>query len=159
MFKRAGSLSQRRRTLAVIVVCVTAAAFGLKLLDFLIGNAYFSRVARVRSVEIAEVSRLSALRRPLQFGEPLEQNAAIWYRRLFARVPEPSQDALNALRIVEGSDFNDDGSLAEVDETTCPFARGRQLDDALRCTACDWELHYDGHSLDTLGLPAGNCGC
>jgi hypothetical protein len=110
-----------------------------------------------------EQTRVSSYRRLLLFGEPLQQNAAIWYRLSLAKIPLGPADNLHAIGRAVGRGFADDASsLNALVHDRCLEAQSARIREALRCTWCDWgrsSMAFDvlASDPDRNALLLGNC--
>ena len=88
--------------------------------------------------------RAASYRRPITYGEPLDQNAADWYRKALAPVREPSPKTLEQLRELLDSGPGQNASMAFDIDAVCPTAEAiAHVSQALRCNYCDWHLDYE----------------
>jgi hypothetical protein len=87
--------------------------------------------------------RVSLSRRPVTFGEPLEQNAAVWYRRAFARIVGSRVEELQRLQQSVDAGYERYSNIGQGFDATCHEATGLRAENALRCTRCNWELGYN----------------
>jgi hypothetical protein len=104
-----------------------------------IGRRYLDRRAvRFRGESRDIQMQGAAYRRPMIVGEPLDQNAAVWYRQALPHVT--AKTFTGSVPVLQkGFAFYDDGLTPELAEKCAEINRPR-LQSALRCTRCDWEL-------------------
>src|SRR5207253_5992626 len=128
------------------------------------GDVYLRRHARRLQLEAARERELAATyRRPVIFGEALDQNAAIWYRRALAPIVKTYSSSLRPLNEASFAGFEaDPASRRALLDGPCRQLQATALRDALRCTHCDWELPYQvvrSATDDIAGSPtvAANC--
>ena len=90
----------------------------------------------------ADRIRLTSYRRPVAFGQPLDQNAADWYHQAFSRSIEPSPEQLTQLHALVDAGLGQEASLPHDLEAVCFEANAARIAQALQCTRCDWKLDY-----------------
>jgi hypothetical protein len=114
----------------------------LYALSYVASRAYLRSYDTWRLTEIAaEHLRTDAYRRSVLAGDPTEQNAAIWYRRSFARLqllPEGSERVV-ASAVVRLSNRADPALLATAGQS-CEEASSARMFAARHAARCDWEL-------------------
>src|SRR2546428_8802166 len=94
-----GRWVRRLGILCLAVACMSIAADGC-------GRRYLARYAERYKREISEErQRAASYRRPVLFGEPLERNAATWYRLALAHL-SISADARKALAAATPDGFD-----------------------------------------------------
>jgi hypothetical protein len=100
--------------------------------------------ARVQSEIARERARAAIYRRPVAFGNVLDQNAAVWYHRALTSIRKPDRETLDALN--DAAAAGPEGN-SETRQTLlsgpCQQVDMSALRDALRCRYCDWQLPYD----------------
>jgi hypothetical protein len=86
------------------------------------------------------LERRGRYRRPVVFGEPLQQNAASWYRLALPHFASWRDDSTSLAKVVSGG-------FAEYGVTITPLVKGRcveaqsvRIQNALRSTYSDWDL-------------------
>jgi hypothetical protein len=107
-----------------------------------------------------EHERVASQRKFVIFGEPLDQNAAIWYQRAFAKLSSMPTDTRKVLgEAVERGFAGDPRPLRALFDDRCREIHSPRVNDALRCTHCDWGLGYRleeslswGHNTEALIL-------
>jgi hypothetical protein len=127
------------------------------------GSVYVHEHEKRLQREIAqERQRAAEHRRPVMFGNALDQNAADSYRRAFATTNQPDRETLLALD--NAADVGPDGDSARRETLltgACRQVDASALRDALRCIHCDWKLPYDAiepaTAFSTRSLLAARC--
>jgi hypothetical protein len=144
------------------VVCLSCGLALPYALADVASRAYLRRYATWRLSEIAaEHARTDAYRRSVLVGDPTEQNAAIWYRRSFARLqllPEGSEQVV-ARAVVRLSNRADTVLLAAASQS-CEEASSARMFAARHAARCDWELsslNDDGQIDAKHAWLLGNC--
>jgi hypothetical protein len=122
------------------------------------GREYFSSQAKSLENELAiERSRAAQYRRQV-FQEPLEQNAAVWYRLAFAEIGRLPRDTVEVLaNALEAGTTKSQTRPEEILHTRCREATGSRVREALRCTHCNWELDPDSEGSSLEALVLGRC--
>jgi hypothetical protein len=99
--------------------------------------------ARYRQAVIEDRQRVAGYRRPLPVGEPLDQNAAVWYRLAFAKTAmQPADTAETLGAAVKAGPHDDSSGRSQLLRDHCTEARSARIQHALACTHCNWELGY-----------------
>ena len=94
--------------------------------------------------ELAEIRRKeTSYRRPAVFGEPIEQNAANWYRLALPHLTGTLQVIGPALR--DGAGYEESATPSII--RACTESRSLRVQAALSSTQCDWELTSGLESL------------
>jgi hypothetical protein len=151
-----------KRRLAKWLLGALAASICLLFAADFVSARYLRRKSQRYLEEIEEVrQRESAYRRPLVFGEPLDQNAAVWYRQALLHVSAWRGDEATLRAAVKAGITGYPTSGAPAHDR-CAEARSARVRNALRSTRCDWELGFGlddlnsfDHSLDAMML--ANC--
>jgi len=118
--------------------------------------------ARWRGEIVTERARTRLYDRIVLTDEPIEQNAATWYRRSFARLTLlPMDSARNvALAVARSSDHNASSAQTLAAAEFCGEVKTERMRAALSSKKCDWELPLlsNGDQLDgTQSWHLGNC--
>jgi hypothetical protein len=117
---------------AVIVVVQVVDGFGARSIR--------RQVERRAALVEGEASRNRQYRRPIVFGTPAEQNAAVWYRRAVERQAYSADTQVDLrMKAEKGKFLPEDVSRFSG---YCREAHGRRLQDALRSVYCDWQTSY-----------------
>jgi hypothetical protein len=100
-----------------------------------------------------------AYRRLVTSGDPIDQNAAVWYRRSFAklRFQRPETASMIAAAVARHSE---DDAIVDLSDRYCSEVRSQRVHQALLCTTCKWEiesLNADAMSNVENGWTLGNC--
>ncbi len=145
---------------------VVAASCGLAILAMLsadyAGRRYLQGREAWKDRELAqELARANQFRRVVLTEEPIEQNAAIWYRRAFGRFQLAQVERAGAVAKAAAGAYSDGGSASDaVVADVCDEARSQRVRSALRCTVCNWDLVRSGNEDRLDGTRAwllGNC--
>src|SRR5438552_947236 len=79
--------------------------------------------------------RVAEYRRPLPVGEPLDQNAAVWYRLAFAKTAMQPADTAETLGAAVKAGAHDDSSRrSQLLREHCGEVRSARVQRALACT-------------------------
>jgi hypothetical protein len=143
---------------------LVAAAVGiafLAALDVMVdrrGRDYLSERTRWLEREVAaEQSRAEQYRRHA-VSDPLDQNAAVWYRLAFAEIHRLPEDTVRVLsQAMEGTAERTIEQQDDVVRSRCREATSHRVDRALRCTHCDWLGTQGGESLWRDAMVLGRC--
>jgi hypothetical protein len=131
---------RRRWILCVAPLCLCGVGV---LADY--SGAWYLRRAEVRWDKTISRDRntLDSYTRVVVVDEPVEQNAAAWYRLAFAKLPAQSAEMHKALfPVAESNAEADSATLRVLMADWCGEAPKVRVQRAFRCTHCDWELGY-----------------
>src|SRR5262249_26872160 len=113
------------------------------------GQQYLRRRNVERRAEIARIRAVEeAYRRPVIFGEAIDQNAAVWYGQAFAHVPSTLDQHVAA--ILTAGPAGLDASAESTVAASCGEMRSPRFQTALRCVRCDWGFGFGFDSLKGL---------
>ena len=132
---------RRSRLVVVSVTTLTVAITIVTAIADLLASRYLNEREAWRARElVAERARAEGYKRHVLIQEPIEQNAAVWYRRAFANLHALPSESAQAVAGAIGSRRGDDSSLETLASEFCLEAKSRRIQDAMRCTMCDWGL-------------------
>jgi len=119
--------------------------FAVVIAAELMGNIYITGLDARLQAEVAQARlRAAAYSRPVISGEPLDENAADWYRRAFSGKAELQRGTLHAVdQAADAGAGGDADARQALLNGPCRRIDRPPLRDALRCTHCDWKLPYD----------------
>jgi hypothetical protein len=143
MIKNSLSLfSSWPRVLRTLVALCCGMSILVVVLADLAGRRYLRKREGWRLQEIAaEHARAEGFRRTLITEEPIDQNAAVWYRRSFSKLRQLQVERAQAVGSAIARAFDDDSTSFEALATEfCSETQTARVRDALRCTRCDWGL-------------------
>jgi hypothetical protein len=84
--------------------------------------------------------RRGRYQRPVVFGEPLQQNAAIWYRLALPHLSIWRDDTSSLAKVVNGGFAEYEVTITPLVKERCGEAKSVRIQNALRSTYSDWDL-------------------
>ena len=143
---------------SILIGCIVTLL--VVMLDLCATRYLRSYEARYRQAVLEDQQRVAEYRRPLPTGEPLNQNAAVWYRLALARTALQPEDTAETLRAAVKAGVNNASSkLPQLLREHCGELRSARVENALACTHCNWELGYRLDDGAAVGKSADAAAC
>lgn len=116
------------------------------------------RSALYRKDKAAVIELERAYRRPV-FGQPIDQNAAVWYGRALPHLSAVKLPDLTPAMNAGAAQY--DVATEALLDGPCAEAGSERVQTALRCSYCDWQIRFDTESINSPhtreALALGKC--
>jgi hypothetical protein len=143
-----GQSRKHRRWFELGVACLAVACVTAGVVASVSCNSYLARYQTQFEREAAEFREQAArYRRPVQVGDPLDGNAASWYRKGLPHVSDWSDQAALAVALKQGFRGYSTNDTRRVNDN-CLEIHTAGVREALRCTRCDWTLKFGVNDLE-----------
>jgi hypothetical protein len=133
-------MRKRFARISVIVVAVCAFVFAM---DVAGGRTLARDEQRWRDATVEQSELLRRYRRQFVVGDPVDQNAASWYRLVFEKLRSRTAEMHRDLLPLVTSNVPEAGRIDAAYRNWCAEAESPRVRAALASTVCYWEMPYD----------------